>query len=93
MDGVYEILNYMTGDNLYTHQIPRAIEECQPFLLKQFPDLKNVIADDVTCDNIDEWIKDKAKRFGEYKDVEPLPVGVHKYIDPIVELEEMKRSY
>lgn len=27
--GVYEILNFMTGDNLFTHQLPRAAAECQ----------------------------------------------------------------
>ena len=39
IDGVYDILNFMTGDNLFTHQLPRAMEECRPFLLKQFPEL------------------------------------------------------
>jgi len=24
MDGIYEILNFMTGDNLFTHQLPRS---------------------------------------------------------------------
>ena len=28
MDGVYDILNFMTGDNLFTHQLPRAAREC-----------------------------------------------------------------
>lgn len=37
--GVYEILNFMTGDNLYTHQLPRVGRECAPYLLKQFPAL------------------------------------------------------
>jgi len=37
--GVYEILNFMTNDNLYTHQLPRAAEECKPFLFSQFPQL------------------------------------------------------
>jgi hypothetical protein len=40
MDGVYDILNFMTGDNLFTHQLPRASKECTPWLLKQFPELE-----------------------------------------------------
>ena len=40
IQGVYDILNFMTGDNLFTHQLPRAMEECAPFLLKQFPELE-----------------------------------------------------
>ena len=39
IDGVYDILNFMTDDNLFTHQLPRACDECKPFLLKQFPQL------------------------------------------------------
>lgn len=35
--GVYGILNFMTGDNLYTHQLPRASQQCNPYLLAQFP--------------------------------------------------------
>ena len=42
MDGVYDILNFMTGDNLFTHQLPRASDECKPHLLAQFPQLAEV---------------------------------------------------
>ena len=37
MDGIYEILNFLTGDNLFTHQLPRAMRECEPWLKSQFP--------------------------------------------------------
>ncbi len=36
---VYDILNFLTGDDLYTHQIPRAMTECEPWLATQFPTL------------------------------------------------------
>lgn len=39
IDGVYDILNFMTGDNLFTHQLPRASRECEPWLRTQFPQL------------------------------------------------------
>ena len=39
ISGVYDILNFMTGDDLFTHQLPRASEECKPYLLEQFPQL------------------------------------------------------
>ena len=42
MGAVYEILNFLTGDNLYTHVLPRAAEFCRPALLKRFPQLKAV---------------------------------------------------
>lgn len=37
MDGLYEILNFMTGDNIFTHQLPRASNECRPWLIRQYP--------------------------------------------------------
>jgi hypothetical protein len=39
MDGVYDILNFLTGDSLYTHALPRAMKECEPWLRAQFPTL------------------------------------------------------
>ncbi len=39
MDGIYDILNFLTGDNLFTHALPRAIRECEPWLRTQFPQL------------------------------------------------------
>lgn len=42
MQGVYEILNHMTGDNLFTHQLPRAANVCGPVLLSDHPWLKEM---------------------------------------------------
>ena len=39
MDGIYEILNFLTGDNLFTHQRPRAMNECKPWLRSTCPGL------------------------------------------------------
>ena len=39
MDGIYDILNFLTGDSLDTHQLPRAMEECEPWLRTTFPQL------------------------------------------------------
>lgn len=37
IDGVYDVLNFLTGDDLHTHQLPRASNECLPWLRTQFP--------------------------------------------------------
>jgi len=31
IDGVFEILNFMTGDGLHMHQLSRVADECKPF--------------------------------------------------------------
>jgi hypothetical protein len=38
--GVYEILNHITGDNLFTHALPRAFKFASPLLKAHFPELE-----------------------------------------------------
>lgn len=42
MEGVYDILNHMTGDKIYTHQLGRAIEACRPSILADHPWLAEI---------------------------------------------------
>lgn len=85
--GVYEILNYMTGDSVYTHQIPRVVMECRPALLAQHPELATWV-DDVTCENVLARMADAEKQFGTELVVEPLGVHDHERIDPLSEMVE-----
>lgn len=88
MEGVYDILNFMTDDNLFTHQLPRVSEECKPYLLKQHPQLADVDASVVTTDNWQDWLAEQMVKFGAELSVEKLPPGDHYQIDPISELAE-----
>ncbi|HRH68835.1 MAG TPA: hypothetical protein PLB89_04940 [Flavobacteriales bacterium] len=55
IDGVYEILNHMTGQSLFTHQLGMAMEKCKPVLLQAFPEL--ALADlRSSNDSLDTWI-------------------------------------
>jgi hypothetical protein len=89
MEGVYDILNFMTDDDLYTHQLPRAAEECRPYLLEQFPQLREVDASEVTPENWRQWLDKQARKYGEELEVKPLPEGVHVKRNPIIEAVEM----
>jgi hypothetical protein len=40
MGGVYEILNHATGDDLYTHVLPRACKFAAPQILEMYPELQ-----------------------------------------------------
>ena len=42
IDDLYSILHHMTGDSLFTHQLPRAGKTCKKPLLAQFPQLAGV---------------------------------------------------
>lgn len=93
MDGVYDLLNWMTGDNLFTHQLPRACDECKPHLLAQHPDLAAIQVPDfeaIRRDRVQAWVTEWLARqvalFGEYREVAPLASGDHTFIDPLTEL-------
>ena len=88
MDGVYDILNYMTGDNLFTHQLPRAMEECAPYLLDQMPWLAEIQPDD-DVEDWEVWLLCQAAERGEYHFVQPIPADDHDIIDPVDELQQM----
>lgn len=89
IDGVYDILNFMTGDNLFTHQLPRASNECKPHLLEQLPQLKDVDASGVTPENWQNWLDEQVARFGEELTVHDIPEGRHEFRNPIEEMVEM----
>ena len=87
IDGVYDILNWMTGDSLFTHQIPRANDECRPHLLAQHPDLADIdIPEFRGAAHVEQWLAQQVSRFGEYREVAPLADGDHTHINPLDEL-------
>ena len=90
VDGVYDILNWMTGDNLFTHQLPRAMDECQGPLLAQHPDLAEIEVPDLDGEaEVVTWLAAQVERYGETREVAPLAAGEHACIDPITEIRKM----
>ena len=89
--GVYEILNWMTGESLFTHQLPRVGREAQPVLRAAFPQLEsaNAIAHTITADNYKEALAEFVRRFGETLAVPKMPPGAHAEKGPFAELAEM----
>ena len=90
MDGVYDILGWMTGESLFTHQLPRVCSEAKPVLLAMHPQLASVSRDDaVDGSNMDAWLADKVARFGETLPVPKMSADEHESIDPMSELAGM----
>lgn len=90
MDGLYDILGFMTGDNLFTHQLGRAADACGPALLEQHPQLRGVQPPDGT-DALDlmAWLVTVERQYGETLPVAPLPSGVWEQRNPVEELCDM----
>lgn len=100
--GVYDILNWMTGDELFTHQLPRAGDACREPLLEQHPQLRAVKSDfsainDRTKTTRDEaeavvaaWLAEQKAIYGDTLPVTPLASWHH--IEPVQELVEMTET-
>ena len=92
MDNVYDILNYLSNDNIFTHQIPRVMKTAQPYVLARYPQLEGVGQDVV----INGW--EDAKTFldsqkavlGDSFALSPMPKEMCEHIDPIEEAIEMR---
>lgn len=105
MDGVRAILEFMTGDSLFCHQLPRAKTECEPWLLRQHPFLgsPDVLAELAELELMLEspagkqmpqalclgWLSKLTAHYGETFPVEPIPADSHERINPIEELAAM----
>ena len=88
--GVYNILNHLTADNLMTHQLPRASRECAPYLRECFPDLAEIAEPELEGENeVRAWLDAIVAEYGEYREVEAMPDGIHEYRNPVSEAEEV----
>jgi hypothetical protein len=55
MDGVYRILNHMTGRDLLTHELPSVVDVCRAALLEQFPRLAGIEVPDESSGDGSFW--------------------------------------
>jgi len=103
---LYEILEFMTGDAPYTHQLGRFSEECKPHLLRQMP--LEVKAVSGSLDSLDRWLLNDCSdgsegvkmwlteckmMFPQLQDSYPvtaIPAEGHVSRNPLEELAEMR---
>jgi hypothetical protein len=88
VEGVYDILGHMTGESLFTHQLPRAATVCGPALLRQHPRLPTD-ADRRDGETWDGWVARMAAEHGAELVVSPLAAGEYAARNPVAELVEM----
>jgi hypothetical protein len=78
MEGVYDILEWLTGEQPESTQIPRLTDECRGPLLAQHPDLAAVTRPEVVGrEAVARWLAEQVAVYGETRDVEPL-AGVER---------------
>ncbi|SKM39443.1 Uncharacterised protein [Mycobacteroides abscessus subsp. massiliense] len=87
---IYELLNFMTGDNLFTHQLPRAAGECKPALLEQHPQLAGIAVPELPdADAYMAYLAGLEDTYDAELAVTPLAGDAHKHINPLTELADM----
>lgn len=89
MEGLQDILEYMAGEGVWTHQLVRVSEECKPWLFRQHPQLQGISDEGIGPDNWRVWLDGLVKEHGEYLEVEPIPKDDHAHKNPIDEAVEM----
>lgn len=88
MEGVLDILEHLTGEEIFTSQIPRTIEVCAPALLDQLPQLRGIEASNLNKRTFEPWLAEQVRKFGENLEVLPLNQGQYEPRNVLVELSE-----
>jgi hypothetical protein len=92
IDGVAHLLSYMTGEQVYRHQIPRLMEEAKPVLLAQHPALVDIdVPDDLNSrERVMDWLSTVTEQYGDKLQVIPMTASEHEYREALSEIVEMK---
>ena len=91
MDGVYNVLDFVTGEPLMTHQLPRASEVFKDVFFKENPQYAPILEEskEVTTENWQDYLANWKARFGETITLKPLKAGQYTPKNPIEEMAEM----
>lgn len=93
MDDVYEVLNYLTGDSIFIHQIPRVMDAAKPYVLSLHPELEGVGVG-VTINSFEDakaFVDEQKKIYGNKLSLTPMSkTDGYSHVDPIEEAIEIK---
>lgn len=90
-DGLQRALSYMAGEEIYTHQIGRVMDEAAPVVLETYPLLADVVVpNDIDESTLDIWLRQQAERYGEFLTLPQMTSEQHERIDPLSEAVEKK---
>lgn len=89
--GIYNVVDYVTGQSHMTHQLPRAAKAVTPWLLEQHPWLADITVPDGLRGEagVMAWLAPVITKYGERHEVRPMPFGTYVGREPLTELEEM----
>jgi len=77
---VYRVLNFITNDNIYTHQLARVGKEIKPVIEKQYPFLKEIDLSGINPSNWKLKLQEIKSKFPN--DLELFPIEFYTNRDP-----------
>lgn len=96
-DELHEFLDYLTGQSLFTHQLPRAADSARPYIFSIYPDVEFTVVPPI--DGSREQREDQVRDFldglvrsGYQSEYEFEPMKDFEAKDPIQELIEIRGS-
>lgn len=99
---LHNILEWMTNDSIWTHQLPRFGDECKPWLLRWFPNLALAATDESLTaldkvieargaeEGVEAWLRTIQPRLNLKYDVPRIPQDDHEHKDPYDEIVQMR---
>jgi len=88
---LFEALEYLTGDSLMTHQLPRGIKVCGPYALAAHPKLRGAEpAPGASIGAVAHFLCQAEREHGRELPLSPLPEGAWTTMDPLTELADMR---
>jgi len=76
MDNLYEILRFLTGKIVFTHQIPKILPMASEHILKTYPELSVILLPDgsITKNQHAKWlIAEQKTKYGAALPLTPMP--------------------
>lgn len=85
---IHEAIEYMAGGPVFTHQIPRVLDEIEPVLLARYPVLATVNADGIHGADLGGWLDRHEELLGAEMALPVMTPDQHQRIEPLSELVE-----
>jgi hypothetical protein len=92
MQGIAKLLNYLTGEELYSHQLGRAANSARPHIFGQYPEMANVSPDIKQlkfASYRNSFLDNQEQKFGKRLTLTPMEMGQYQAKDPFQEFKEM----
>jgi hypothetical protein len=81
---IREFCSFMVGQEVYSHQITRAVEEIKFEVSKQIPPgLASLNSDDINENNALQWLESQKIKFGETISLAPITGKKFDFSDPL----------